>query len=68
MLNYVLVPKTAAEAVGDPTEQDLKTYYENNKQLFTQPEYRIVALIAVTPKPSGTSWISAKRTSRARTI
>ena len=50
VLNYVLVPKTAAEAVGDPTEQDLKTYYENNKQLFTQPEYRKVALIAVTPE------------------
>jgi peptidyl-prolyl cis-trans isomerase D len=50
VLKYVLVPKTAAEGVGDPTEQDLKTYYENNKQLFTQPEYRKVALIAVTPE------------------
>ncbi len=50
VLNYVLVPKTAAEAVGNPTEQDLKTYYENNKQLFTQPEYRKVGLIAVTPE------------------
>lgn len=50
ILNYVLVPKTAAEAVGEPAEEDLKAYYENQKQAFTQPEYRKVGLIAVTPE------------------
>ncbi|WP_108683571.1 SurA N-terminal domain-containing protein [Methyloceanibacter sp. wino2] len=49
ILKYVLVPKSAAEAPGDPTEQDLKAYYDNHKQTFTQPEYRKVGLIAVTP-------------------
>lgn len=49
ILKYVLVPKSAAEAVGDPTEQDLKSYYDNHKQTFTQPEYRKVGMIAVTP-------------------
>ncbi|ODS00914.1 hypothetical protein AUC68_13360 [Methyloceanibacter methanicus] len=50
ILKYVLVPKSAAEAVGDPTEQDLKSYYDNHKQTFTQPEYRKVGMIAVTPE------------------
>lgn len=49
ILKYVLVPKSAAEAPGDPTEADLKAYYDNHKQQFTQPEYRKVGLIAVTP-------------------
>ena len=49
ILKYVLVPKSAAEAPGDPTEEDLKAYYDNHKQTFTQPEYRKVGLIAVTP-------------------
>ncbi len=50
VLNYVLVPKSAAEAVGEATDQDLKSYYENNKAKFTLPEYRKVGLIAVTPE------------------
>ena len=50
ILKYVLVPKSAAEAPGDPTEEDLKAYYENHKSTFTQPEYRRVGLIAVTPE------------------
>lgn len=50
VLNYVLIPKLAADAEGDPTEQDLKSYYDNHKQSFTQPEYRKVAMIAVTPE------------------
>lgn len=49
VLKYVLVPKSAAEAVGTPTDQDLKTYYDNHQAKFTQPEYRKVGLIAVTP-------------------
>lgn len=50
ILKYVLVPKTAAETVGEATDQDLKTFYDNNKAKFTQPEYRKVGLIAVTPE------------------
>ena len=50
ILKYVLVPKSAAEAVGDPTDQDLKTFYDNHKSTFTQPEYRKVAVLAVTPE------------------
>jgi peptidyl-prolyl cis-trans isomerase D len=49
VLKYVLVPKSAAEAIADPTDQDLKTYYDNHQPKFTQPEFRKVGLIAVTP-------------------
>lgn len=50
ILKYVLVPKSAAEEVSAPTEEDLKTYYDNHHAKFTQPEYRKVGLIAVTPE------------------
>lgn len=50
ILKYVLVPKSAAEEVGAPTEEDLKAYYDNHHAKFTQPEYRKVGLIAVTPE------------------
>ena len=49
-LRYVLVAEAAAGAVGDPTEQDLKAYYDNHHGQFTQPEYRKVGILAVTPE------------------
>ncbi|MHA1516965.1 MAG: SurA N-terminal domain-containing protein [Alphaproteobacteria bacterium] len=50
ILNYVLVPKSAAGDIAEPTEDDLKKYYDNNEAKFTQPEYRKVGLLAVTPE------------------
>jgi peptidyl-prolyl cis-trans isomerase D len=50
ILKYVLVPKSAAEEVSAPTEEDLKAYYDNHHAKFTQLEYRKVGLIAVTPE------------------
>ena len=49
VLKYVLVPKSAAEAVGTPTDQELKKYYDNHKAKFTRPEYRKIGVLAVTP-------------------
>jgi peptidyl-prolyl cis-trans isomerase D len=48
-LRYVLVPQSAAGPIGDPTEEDLKRYYDNHHAKFTQPEYRKVGVLAVTP-------------------
>jgi peptidyl-prolyl cis-trans isomerase D len=50
VLHYVLVPKSAAEAVGTPTETELKAYYDNHEAKFTEPEYRKLGLLAVTPE------------------
>jgi peptidyl-prolyl cis-trans isomerase D len=49
-LRYVVVPKTAAGPVPDPTEDDLKRYYESHHAKFTQPEFRKLGVIAVTPE------------------
>jgi peptidyl-prolyl cis-trans isomerase D len=49
-LRYVLVPASVAGTVPDPTEEDLKRYYENHQVKFTRPEYRKVGILAVTPE------------------
>lgn len=50
VLNYVLVPASAAGDVAAPTEEQLKTFYENHQAKYTQPEYRKVGVLAVTPE------------------
>jgi peptidyl-prolyl cis-trans isomerase D len=49
-LRYVLVPSTVVGTIQDPTEEDLKRYYENHPGKYTQPEYRKVGVLAVTPE------------------
>jgi peptidyl-prolyl cis-trans isomerase D len=49
-LRYVLVPASVAGTIPEPTEQDLKPYYDNHKSKFTQPEYRKIGILAVTPE------------------
>ena len=49
-LRYVLVPSSVAGTIPDPSEEDLKRYYDNHQSKFTQPEYRKVGVLAVTPE------------------
>jgi peptidyl-prolyl cis-trans isomerase D len=49
-LRYVLVPPSVAGTIPEPSEDDLKRYYENHQSKFTQPEYRKIGLLAVTPE------------------
>jgi peptidyl-prolyl cis-trans isomerase D len=49
-LRYVVVPSTAGGAVPDPTDADLKSYYDSHQTKFTQPEFRKIGVIAVTPE------------------
>ena len=49
-LRYVLIPESAAGTIPEPTEEQVKTYYENNRAKFTQPEYRKIGILAVTPE------------------
>ncbi len=49
-LRYVLVAQEAAGPVDDPTDDDLKRYYDNHHAKFTQPEFRKVGILAVTPE------------------
>jgi peptidyl-prolyl cis-trans isomerase D len=49
-LRYVMIPESAAGTIPEPTEEQIKTYYENNRAKFTQPEYRKIGILAVTPE------------------
>jgi peptidyl-prolyl cis-trans isomerase D len=49
-LRYVLIPQEAAGAVPAPTDEELKRFYDNNQAKFTQPEYRKLGILAVTPE------------------
>jgi peptidyl-prolyl cis-trans isomerase D len=49
-LRYIVIPRTAAGALSDPTEEDLKRYYDNHRAKFTQPEFRKIGMLAVTPE------------------
>ncbi len=49
-LRYVLVPQSAAGTIPDPTDEDLKRYYDNHRGKFTQPEYRKIGVLAATPE------------------
>jgi peptidyl-prolyl cis-trans isomerase D len=49
-LRYVVVPQTAAGSVSDPTEEQLKGFYDNHRAKFTQPEYRKIGFLAVAPE------------------
>ncbi len=49
-LRYVLVPSSVAGTIPDPAEEDLKRYYDNHQSKFTQPEFRKVGVLAVTPE------------------
>jgi peptidyl-prolyl cis-trans isomerase D len=49
-LRYVLVSQSAAGTIPNPSEDDLKRYYDNHHGKFTQPEYRKLGVLAVTPE------------------
>jgi len=49
-LRYVLVPLTAAGTAKEPTEEELKAFYDNHHAKFTQPEFRKIGVMAVTPE------------------
>lgn len=49
-LRYVVVPESAAGTVPEPTEEDLKRFYDNHHAKYTQPEFRKVGVLAVTPE------------------
>jgi peptidyl-prolyl cis-trans isomerase D len=49
-LRYVVVPAAAAGAVPEPTDEDLKRFYDNHQAKFTQLEFRKIGVLAVTPE------------------
>ncbi len=49
-LRYVIVSKTAGGELAEPTEDELKRFYDNHNAKYTQPETRKFGVIAVTPE------------------
>jgi peptidyl-prolyl cis-trans isomerase D len=48
-LRYVLMPASAAGSIPDPSDDDLKRYYDNHHAKFTQLEFRKIGVLAITP-------------------
>ncbi|MEL7544084.1 MAG: SurA N-terminal domain-containing protein, partial [Pseudomonadota bacterium] len=48
-VSYLIVTPAQATKPGEPTPEQLKTYYEENERRFTAPEYRQVAAIILAP-------------------
>ena len=45
----IVVDATSIEAVGAPSQSDLQTYFDENKEKFRAPEYRKLALLTLDP-------------------
>lgn len=52
---FFVLPPTAAESPADPSESELKTYYDNNKRTFTAPEFRTLSLLRLQPEDVATT-------------
>ncbi len=46
---YFILPESEADAPPEPSESDLKTYYNNNKRTFTASEQRTLSLLRLQP-------------------
>ncbi|MEM7427638.1 MAG: SurA N-terminal domain-containing protein [Pseudomonadota bacterium] len=46
---YFVLPESEADAPPEPSESDLKTYYDSNKRTFTAPEQRTLSLLRLQP-------------------
>ncbi len=49
-ITYFTLPASAAGTIEAPSEDALKSFYEDHKMLFMAPEFRKVAVLAVTPQ------------------
>lgn len=48
-VEYLTLPESFAGEIGEPSEEALKTFFEQRKQAFRAPEFRSVSYLAVTP-------------------
>ncbi|MEP7455561.1 SurA N-terminal domain-containing protein [Phyllobacterium sp. SB3] len=44
-IEYVAMPKNFVASVADPSDADLKTYYEANKEAYGAPQYRKISYV-----------------------
>lgn len=49
-IDYVAMPADFIKDVADPSDAELKTYFEANKQAYGAPQYRKVTYVKLEPK------------------
>lgn len=49
-VDFVAMPKDFIKDVADPSDADLKTYFEANKEAYGAPQYRKVSYVKLEPK------------------
>ncbi len=49
-LEYFILPKTVVKKIPDPSPEVQKAFLENNKRLFTAPEYRKIGVLTLSPE------------------
>jgi peptidyl-prolyl cis-trans isomerase D len=47
---YLTLPASTAGEIAAPTEDQLKSFYEERKNAFRAPEYRTIHVVSVTPE------------------
>lgn len=48
-VEFVVVPRSVIEPIDEPTDEQLKTFYEANKADYAAPEYRKIAYVKLEP-------------------
>ena len=49
-VDYVSMPKSFVSDIADPSDSDLKTYFEANKEAYSAPQYRKISYVKLEPK------------------
>lgn len=50
ILSYIVLPPSSAGDIAAPTDDVLKTFFEERKAAFRAPEYRTAQVLALTPQ------------------
>lgn len=48
-VDYILFSSASAGPLPAPSQEELKAYFENNRQLYATPEFRSLVVVPVTP-------------------
>ncbi|MCV0396832.1 MAG: peptidyl-prolyl cis-trans isomerase [Rhizobiaceae bacterium] len=49
-VEYVVVPASIVQPIGDPSEEELAAYFEENKASYRAPEYRAISYVTLDPE------------------
>jgi len=49
VLDYILLSKSDAEDPGEPTDEQVAAFHEENADRFSAPDYRAISWVALTP-------------------